>query len=159
GTLNGTGNLTVAGAMTWSGGTMGGSGTTTLSGGASTWSGGTLSRTLNVPVGVTLALNGTANKNITAGTLDNSGTVNWNGGTGQIVIAGPNGSVQNRTGATFNLTSDGTIGYGGVPGASFINAGTFVKSGGTGNLDLSNAFVSNSGLVDLQAGNILWTDG
>ncbi len=158
GNVAGGGALTIGGTATWTGGTMSGSGTTTLSGTSSTWSGGTLSRSLIVPAGVSLALTGTSDKNVFAGTLDNSGTVTWNGA-GRIVISGPAGSVQNRAGALFDMTGDGVIGYGGTPGASINNAGTFRKSGGTGNLDMTDAFIFNSGTIDLQAGNILMIDG
>src|SRR5262249_35088799 len=73
GPLGGTGTVTVAGLLTWTGGTMNGGGRTVAAGG--------------------MAISGTAGKTLSNRTLDNAGTATWTG-TGNISMG--SGAVWNN---------------------------------------------------------------
>ena len=108
--------------MTWTGGTLSGSGKTVIAAGAAltipggtviagraidstagplNWTGGTISGTLN-DTGV-LNLSGSANKEL-VGTINQSGTTTWTG-TGDLFLDNPN-LFNNLVGSTFDVQTD-----------------------------------------------------
>lgn len=136
-TLTGSGTLTVHGNLQWALGTMSGTGRTILE----------TNTTANFPATVTL----------TARTLENRGTVLvYN--TGGLNVTG--GAVfTNCAGAVFHVVNENPSLGGGLANGRFDNAGTFVKSSGTGTLSLNNGLnFNNSGTVEIQTG-ILLCDG
>jgi hypothetical protein len=128
--LGGAQNVTVAGAMTWTGGSMNGSG-----------------RTIVAP-GATLTIANSSFVTMNSRTLDNAGTIVWTG-PGQINL---NAAVfTNRPGALFNAQYAGTIQFaGGSP--RIDNCGIFRKSANSGTFTLSQIIFTNYGTVDLQSG-------
>jgi hypothetical protein len=131
GTLAGPGDLTVTGLLTWTGGTMSGSGRTVANGG--------------------MAVSGPAGKTLDGRALDNAGTATWTGGD----IAMANGAVfNNLPGGTWDAQGDAGFVWNlvGVTPA-LNNAGTFRKSAGTGTTTVAVTF-SNTGTVDVQTGTI-----
>ena len=149
-TLNGTGSMTtlelsggvaltnsstlsVSGLLTWSGGTVSGTGTTNANGG--------------------MALSG--EPFLSQQTLNNVGTATWDGSTFLM----ENGAViNNEAGATWNHKNDSEIEY--VEGTTpvFSNAGTFEKTGGTsssGGGFTSQITFTNSGTITAKSGILL----
>jgi hypothetical protein len=128
-TLSGPGTLTVSTAFNWStgGGTMNGSGTTTIESGA------------------TLTLTGPNDFVLSNYTLDNAGTTTWSGRGNLDVNAG---SVFSNTG-TFTVQTDANIQGSGT----FSNAGTFTKTSprGTGTTRIDPTF-NNTGTVTVTSG-------
>jgi uncharacterized repeat protein (TIGR01451 family) len=136
GYLEGSSTLTVTEMMTWTGGTMGGSGTTVIAPGAG------------------LSLSGTSDKYLDARTLENQGTATIGG----YFFYLRNGAVVSNTG-TFDLQVDRNIGHGGGAEPTFNNAGTFRESGGSGTSYVQVLF-NNSGTVEAQSGRLrLQRDG
>jgi hypothetical protein len=136
GTLYGIGDLAVTGLMTWTGGTMADTGSTTLTSSASLTISGTNFKVLD---GRTL--------NITGGPTANSV---WTG-TGDLGLY--NGAViNNMAAATFVVQNNQTFANSGVLG-TFNNAGTFQKRVSTGTTTV-NAVFNNSGTVDVQTGTL-----
>jgi len=136
GTLTGDGDLTVNGTFNWSGGTIKGSGSFTVNG--------------------SLAISGSSHKVLTYRTLTNKGTATWTGaGYLQLNI----GSVfDNQAGATFDIQADtrmdcstGTCGY-------FNNAGTVIKSAGSGTANIRRSF-NNTGAVNVNSGTLELSGG
>jgi hypothetical protein len=128
GTIGGTGTLNVSGVATWSGGSMGDTGTTVF-GASSTFSieGGTkaLSRT-----------------------IVNNGVAVWTGT--RIDVTG--GTFNNNAGASFDARADtGFTNFGGAN--AFSNAGTFTRTVGTGTATFGVAF-NNSGTVSVSSGTL-----
>ncbi len=132
GTLTGSGDVTVSGPMTWSGGTMDGMGRTII---AAT---GTLSLT-----------NTTHNLNRT---LQNDGAATWTAG----ILTFNNGTINNN--GSFTANSAVALSASGNSGANtFNNAGTFTKQGnGTTSffVNATGVAFSNSGTVDVQGGTL-----
>ena len=86
GTLTGPGNVTVQGTLIWNGGTMSGTGTTTID-----------------PIG-TLDITGTSSRFLDTRTIDNGGTTMF---TGTGLLYGMNaGTFNNLAGATFDATAN-----------------------------------------------------
>jgi hypothetical protein len=140
GTLSGSDDLTVTGSMTWTstaaGSTQSGSGTTTIVSAAS----------LNV--------SGSYNKTLAGRRLDNHGSAVWSGSYG---IVGSNGAVfNNLPGASFD--AQGNASFTGGANASFNNAGTFIKSAGTG-LTVIDVLFTNSGVLRVESGTVSLREG
>jgi hypothetical protein len=132
GTWSGTGILTIASAMNWSGGTMSGGGLTIIT------------------PGVTLQLPGPNGVGLNTRTLENAGTVIW---TGSGSIGMNSGVISNRVGALFHVQNASSLETGfGVN--RFDNAGTFRKSAIAGTTTLNSIF-NNSGTVEIQTGMLL----
>lgn len=128
GTLSG--SQTFNGALSWTGGNMNDSGTTTIGG--------------------VLTVSSTADHDLSAHTLINNGTINWTGGR----LRGGNGSVIINN-SIFNDQAAGDINndYQGAL-LTFTNSvgGTYVKSGtGTTNIDIP--FINN-GTLSLLGGKV-----
>jgi uncharacterized repeat protein (TIGR01451 family) len=132
GTLGGSSILTVTEVMTWTGGTMTGSGMTVIAAGAD------------------LGLSGGYGKSLDGRVLDNQGTVTMVG-TGNLDLL--NGAVFSNTG-TFDLQVNQSIVDAG--GATFNNAGTFRKAGGGGTSQVQVVF-NNGGTVEVQSGTLQLT--
>jgi autotransporter-associated beta strand protein len=146
GTLFGSGNFS-ASAFNWTGGTMSGTGNTTVTPGA------------------TMTISGTGSKTLSR-TIDNSGAATWT--QGQIVVT--NGTFNNLATGTFNASANDSFFAAGAPN-TFNNAGAFSKTsssvtifstpfnnqaGGTvvvndGTLVLSGGGL-NSGSIEIAAG-------
>ena len=130
GTLTNNSTLSLSGLITWSGGTLGGTGTTNANGG--------------------MALSGQPFLN--GQTLNNVGTATWSGSAFLI----QNGAVlNNQVGATWNHETDSSIQFEGGTVPVFNNAGTFEKTGGTSTSGggVSNAVTfNNTGTVTDSSG-------
>src|SRR5262249_50323412 len=132
GTLTGTGDVTVTGPLSWTGGTMSGSGHTRAQGG--------------------MTLSGSDYKYLDGRTLDNSGTATW---AGSGLIYTYNRAVWNNLpGSTLDAQSDTTFFFSGIGAlATFNNQGTFKKSVGSGTTSVEVVF-NNSGTLDVQSGTV-----
>jgi PEP-CTERM motif len=144
GTLSGTGTVTVTGSATL-GGTMTGTGTTHLAGGVTSTLG-----SLGLDSGRVL---------LNEGTVSGSGNVNLNPSTSN----GGVGTIVNAAGAVWDVTGNSSIsgsfgGDGAVTPPTFVNEGTFQKSGGTGNTTVSVVF-ENTGTLDVQTGTVILSGG
>jgi hypothetical protein len=135
GSLTGAGTLTVTGTMTWSGGTMSGTGSTAIAAGA------------------TLALSGNAAKQLGTRVLSNAGAATWTG-TGTLQLSS-GAVITNLAGALFEVQNDSSVAYyccGAVP-PTFTNAGIFRKTTATGTTSIASTVAfNNSGAVDIESG-------
>jgi hypothetical protein len=122
GTLSGVGTLRANNTFTWTGGTMSGAGTTTISSSS------------------TLGISGATVKTLTNRTLTIQGTANW-AGTGAISATAA--TITNS--GTFNTPDDGDI----TGTATFSNAGVLNVGGvgATGTLDVSGSVSFSSGSI------------
>ena len=130
GTLAGAGDLTVNGSMTWAGGAMSGTGRTVVAGGLQlSGTGGTLraGRRLEVRAAATVTMSATL-----AGECVTAAVVVDNAGLWDLV-----------NDADFNW-ANGTC--------TFINTGTFRKSGGAGTSSINWPVFTNAGAVQVQSG-------
>src|SRR6267154_377249 len=128
-TLTGAGDLNVFGTLLWSGGTMSGTGVTSIGGGG------------------VLTING--NATLTGRTLNNGGTGTWDAGN---ITAGSSAVFNNLAGATFDITFDGHASVATAP-ATFSNAGLFRKTAGTVSTIIGPQF-NNSGAVEVHTGTV-----
>jgi hypothetical protein len=133
GVLDGTGMLTISGTFDW---VSGGAGGASMAGTGVT----------KVQAGGTLHIGGTNGVTLDTRTINNAGTVKWDG-TSNWAVA--NGTFNNLAGGTFNALTDQNVGFGGV----FTNAGTFTKTSpvGTGTTFFDSIF-NNTGTVSVQSG-------
>ncbi len=133
GIVNGTGVVSHAGAFTWNGGTLSGTGTSAIITGGS------------------LAFNGFAATTLDRMlTIDAGRTATWSGGTIQVDA---NGGITNN--GTFDATTDNIINRfaGGTP--TLTNTGTLRKSGGAGSTTFTNVDVNSiGGTVHVQSGTL-----
>ncbi|MGA2245836.1 MAG: hypothetical protein ABSH48_12610, partial [Verrucomicrobiota bacterium] len=135
GALGGAQNVNVAGTMTWTGGSMNGSGRTIILPGA----------TLTIGSGQFLTLNGR--------TLDNRGTTISSGGIMDLNAA----VITNEPGALFQLATPATIEFGGGS-PRFDNAGTLNLSG-NGTTTFGGVALDNFNLVTIQGGALVLQGG
>ena len=97
GTLGGAQNITVGSAMTWLDGSMTGTGRTII------------------PPGVTLSISNSSFISMTSRTLDNAGTIIWNGAASMSVNGGV---ITNEPGALFQIQGPQSLSFaGGIPRA------------------------------------------
>jgi hypothetical protein len=132
GTLAGAGALTVTTALTWTGGTQGGTGSTTLAGAA------------------TLTLSGTGTRALDQRALNLAGTTTWTDG-GTLSLANGAALTNQGTGVfTSQDDNDKSI----TGSGSFSNAGTLNKLGaGTTSVAAGVSF-STGGTVNIQGGTL-----
>ena len=130
GILDGPNTLTISSVFNWTGGTMQGSGITTIAAGG------------------VMNLSGSNGKTLLSRTLKNAGTINWSGTGGLTGHSGP--TINNLAGALFDMQSDAMLSSFNQP-ATINNAGTFRKSGGSG-VKTIDGFFNNTGLLDLRSG-------
>jgi len=143
--------------LTFSGGTLGGSALVTALG-QMTWSSGTMSgsgRTVIAP-GATLAMNsGGGFLVLSSRTLENGGTATWTGAGGIYFI---DGVITNRPGALFHAQNAAAFSSSGA--GRFDNAGTFRKSASTGATTIANGVAFNNyDTLDLQSGIVAANGG
>ena len=136
GTISGSSPVTVGGVSTWTGGTMSGSGTTTIAANGA------------------LTISGASSKTLGNRTLTNSGSI-IHTGTGSLVggSGSPAAILNNQALAVYDL--QGNTNISGSPG-TFNNAGLLKKSGG-GSSTISWIF-NNTGTVEVQTGTYLYLD-
>jgi hypothetical protein len=152
GTINVAGSIN-CGGLNFTGGTINGPGAINLSG-SNSWGGGvfqsTSPGTLTLLSGAVLNINGDADHDLPGWIFNNSGTNLHTGGR----VRGGTGTLINNTGLWLEqvdlaINAD----YGGV--WTFLNAGTFEKTNTTGTTTFNgNVLLNNSGLVDVEGGNI-----
>jgi hypothetical protein len=140
GSLGGSANVTVTQRLSWGGGAMSGTGTTTIAAGATV-------DLRPLPFFLPTRLDGR--------TLDNAGAATWAPiATGSFTISG-GATWINRATALFDVQSDGAI-LDQNTGGTFINAGTLRKSAGTGVFALPAAVeFDNTGTVRVPNGTLL----
>ena len=163
-TLSG-GSLSIAATSEITGGlnltnaTLTGAGEVTL-GGSSTWTGGTMSATGKTVIapGATIDLSGAGTKTADGRTLENLGTVIWQGGS----LYGTNGAaIVNRAGALFddqNPSSHSLSTY--VTGSRpqlTIDAGSVFRKTGAGDAHLYDVIFANAGTVEVDQGTLALT--
>lgn len=129
GVLGGPGDLTVTDTLTWTDGTMQGSGRTLVNG--------------------RLEISGPARKTLDTRRLENAGQAVWSDA-GEILVS--NGGIfTNQPSGVFDARSDNQLRQGNGARGQFTNAGTFRKSAG-GQATTVEVTFDNSGVVDLQTG-------
>jgi hypothetical protein len=139
GALGGSSTVTVNNLMSWTGGSMTGSGRTIIPAGA----------TLNVANPGTVQLN--------TRTLENGGTVLWTGA-GNLGLSG--GVITNRAGALFHVQSPASFTLNGFENGRIDNAGTFRKSAQAGTTTTGGSVsFNNAGTVDIRGGILAATGG
>jgi hypothetical protein len=143
GTLTGPGELDLSGALSWSGGTMSGTGSTVVQGGG----------TINPP-----DVNGGAVTLDTRTFSNQQGTLTFASGT----IRAYNGATI-RNNATFNANSQAVwwgpaINASGGAAPQLINTGALQKTAGTGNTGIGVTF-DNEGTVNAQTGTVSFSGG
>jgi hypothetical protein len=122
--LSGSGDVTVTGLFTWTGGTISGIRAFTTGG-------------MSFPLG-------NNHRFLSGRTLTSLGTAAWSEPSG-FVLQLSNGAVfNNPAGATFDSQTNLTIQNGGGAAPSFTNAGTFTKSGGTGTTTINVPFTNTA---------------
>src|SRR5439155_2502195 len=117
-----------------------------------TWSGGTMSGSGQTQANGNLALSGSADKFLTQRSLSNNATAAWTD-TGNFVVGG-GATFTNLKGALFDIRNDAVLGYG-SGAATVTNAGTFRKSASTGTTTLgSSVTFTNTGTVVVGIGTL-----
>ncbi len=148
GTLTGAGTLTVTGPITWAGGSESGTGTTVADGGM----------TVGDQVGDQEFLD--------QRTLENAGAATLAGYSSSYGLNLSSGATfDNQAGGSFAFVTDAEIGdAGGTPdGGTFVNDGTFSKTGGTGTSIIGGGITFTdtgslqalSGILSLRGGGAL----
>ncbi|HWY75404.1 MAG TPA: hypothetical protein VN281_07295, partial [Verrucomicrobiae bacterium] len=138
GSLGGSNVVTVGSAMSWTSGTMSGTGRTVI------------------PPGAALTIANPSFLTINNRTLENGGTTVWTGA-GNINLNAA--VITNRVGALFNLQNASLIFFGGGT-PRFDNAGTFRKSVTTGTTTIGGSVpFTNYGTVDIQSGILAMSGG
>jgi fibronectin-binding autotransporter adhesin len=135
GTLNGAGAVTVTTAMTWTGGTQSGTGSTTLGSAG------------------TLTLSGTGTRTLDGRALNLAGTTTWTDG-GTLSLAN-SATLSNQSTGTFTTQDDNDKSVTGS--GSFTSAGTLTKTGaGTTSVASGVSFSTGgtSAIVNVQTGTL-----
>jgi hypothetical protein len=138
GTINGTSNISITGPFTWSGGTLGTSGTTTANGGITFSGNGDIylsTGTLSIPLGQTAAFT--------------------TSGASPSFYMGSGATVTNA--GTWNLQNDASVQNNGGSAGTFTNSGLFEKTGGTTTSTISVPF-NNTGTVSANTANLSFTN-
>lgn len=132
--------LTLTGSGTWNGGTL------------TTASGGTLINSSTA----TLTLQNTSGVAI-SGTFTNQGIINEDG-SAPIQMVG--GTLDNESGASFDIQSNQAFTFDDSTADIFNNSGLLEQTGGTGTTDFSSDLSNTGGTIDVQTGTLsAWTDG
>ena len=145
-TLNGASTLTVP-TLTISGGTLTGTLPITFGSTPMTWSGGTISGSglMTIPAGKTVNV---ASVVLDGRPLTNAGTINL---TSSYMYVGNNAVITNS--GAINMTSDGSLYMNGTVGTTaLVNSGTITKSAGTSGSTLNVPLtMQNGSSLDTQA--------
>ncbi|MCM8622351.1 MAG: Ig-like domain-containing protein, partial [Candidatus Accumulibacter sp.] len=156
GTLELTGDSSIRGVFTLTGGTLTGAGTLTLAGGGNRWEGGAMtgSGTTRIAAGADLLVTGRLGVLTLAGrTIHNDGTIVVDRGAAGEVVIQPSGAALIRNLGTFEIATQARIGNATHPvaGPRFENPGLLrVRADTVLAVDLDNA-----GTVDVSAGTRL----
>jgi RHS repeat-associated protein len=138
GTLSGSDTVTATDTFNWTGGIMSGTGTTTVA----------ATGTFNLSGLLTLDTR----------TVVNAGRATWSGdGQFDSIVMNNNSVIDNLAGAIFTITNDQTVhnlSIGSLP--RFNNAGTLVKTGGTGVTGFYEVGLDNTGILRLESGTLLY---
>jgi hypothetical protein len=117
------------------------------------WTSGSLagSGTILIAPGAQLSLAGsTGALSLQGETLDNAGSTTW---TGAATLDLEGATWNNQDGSLFNAQGDGSVTS--LTGGTFSNAGTFLKSAGTGTTGFgSGVEFDNTGSVDVSSGTL-----
>lgn len=137
--INGSDDLTLNGPSNWTGGMFAGAS-----------SGAINNLTVNAPMAISGGGMALDHRN-----LQNNSTITWSGGYLQV----KNGSViTNAAGATINIQTDTNLGWGptltGFALPSINNAGLIVKSAGTGETQINDVRLTNTGTVRVESGTL-----
>ena len=132
--LQGTGNITVTSAMTWTGGTIGGSGLLTTNGGVTT--------TMATVFPVVLSRD-----------WDNNGTINWDPTNSNDLTISSTFTLHNKSGANFNLDNSANSGAAILGGGIITNTGTTTLNS-TLTPTLINPQFDNVGTVTVTQGDL-----
>ena len=139
GTLDGTGTVSILGALTWNGGAMAGTGIT------------------RIQFGATASISGSTT--LDTRTFQNFGTVTYSGGI--LDMTGDNGAVfDNRAGGVIDIasaTDPFVVGSGAPP--SLLNAGTFRKTVGSGTTVVGWPITSTGAIDQVSAGSVAFDGG
>jgi hypothetical protein len=138
GILTASNTVVVPGPFAWTSGTFGSAGSPgilALNGGA--------------------AVSNTLTKSFNGGTIVNNAGATWTAGQISCVSSA---LFSNAPSATFDMQADGTVLAVSAGNPLFANAGTVLKSAGTGTSTIGTPF-NNSGLVQVQSGILALTDG
>ena len=133
GTLTGSGTLNVGGGG-WSGGTMSGSGKTSITATAS------------------FAISGASQKTLDTRTFENNGATSWSG---SGALAGQNGAaLNNQSGASFTIQGDASLTTSGAA-VTFTNAtgATLTKNTTSGTTTIGASF-THSGTANISTGTL-----
>jgi RHS repeat-associated protein len=154
GTLNLNGASTAT-TVSLSAGGLGGAGTLSIAG-AMNWTGGTVGVDLHVLDNATLDIGGLGTDTLDDSILTNDGTVTWDG-TGTLAFL-HNAAVRNNR--TFNDMADHAATFTGGAGESavFHNRGQYTKSAGPGVTNIGVLF-DNSGTIAADAGTLRLSGG
>jgi phage baseplate assembly protein gpV len=135
------GNATVSGTVRWTGGTLTGNGSMTLT---------TNSQFL---------ISGSNDKSFSDYTINNSGTTVWSG-TGNIQNTG-SGIFNNQSNGLFLIENDQIFGVqiGGSAGITLNNSGVFIKTNSTGVTTFASVGINNNGIFDAESGTIAFSAG
>jgi hypothetical protein len=136
GTLEGSTNVTVSGLLTWSGGTMTGTGHTRANG----------------PSAIS------QQSQLSGRTFDNAGSSVWTTTSTYYLLIYGAGVWNNLAGSTVDMQTDGICYNDGTVGNAFNNAGTVKKSAGTATSEIQVPF-SNAGTLSAQTGKIYLSGG
>jgi hypothetical protein len=132
GNLTGSDTITVSGMLSWTGGTMSGTGSTIANGG--------------------IAISGTPGKVLNGRTLTNNGMATWSGGT---LTAQGSAVINNPVTSSFDIRGDVTLNVSTGSG-TFNNGGMLVRTTTTGTATIEIP-LSNTGTVDVQSGTLRFT--
>ncbi len=138
GALGGAGTLTIKSELLWSGASTLGSGGTTV-----------------IAPGAVATLSGAGNRDLNGQSLVNQGTL-VHTGTSVLRFAG-GARLENQAGGVVDLQAD--VNWTHPNPATFINTGTFRKSGATGASDLGGLTPANSGRFEVLAGTLVFSGG
>jgi len=124
-------------------------------GGGFRWSGGTITGPGTLTNKGDFSIAGVITKLFRAGaTMINAGTINWTDA--GSIYSGEGTIFNNLAGAIFNILGDAFFDgnfYSGIP-ATFINAGTVIKSLSPGTTTFDAIFNNIGGIIDVQSGTI-----
>ena len=152
------GHNTSVNNATLTSGTIGGSGTLTVTN-TFTWSGGAVTNTLVIATNATLLINSGSGVSLPNATLVNQGTVQWTGGG---ITGGPGTLITNGSGGLWWLQTDNTLALGNTAALTnglFVNNGTVRKTRTTGTTYFGSLNFTNNGEVDAQSGTIAFQSG
>jgi hypothetical protein len=140
----------------WSGSIEVAAGVTLTLTGSSEWDGGSLvtdsgGALINSATG-TLTLQNPAIVDI-SGTLTNQGIVNEDG-SAPIQMAG--GTINNESGATFDIQSNQGLTFDDSLADNFTNSGLLEQTVGTGTTDFNTSLSNAGGTIDIQTGTFEW---